>query len=416
MTEPARIWRTMLAVTPTDTGPGVLARITTAFGATGTNMTSLIERPLKAQANQYLFVVTFDAAPWHPDVRVLLDALAGAGDSLKVLGAYRAQPGSLDGVVPAHMPAGSVTVGASGDEWASALLLPHEPTTAQLATVPTTVQLPTVQLATALTPHVAVLGLGLIGGSLARLLHARGVAVVGQDGDLPTVHAARDAGLTAVSSVAEAVAHADLVVLAVPLAAMRAVAKAVARHARPDATITDVGSVKAPVRAAMTSAGLADRYVGAHPMAGTEHTGFAASSVDLLDAAPWVVTRPGDPDRVLALLALLTGVLRARVLVLPEQVHDEAAALISHVPHVLATQLLNTVARADVREVALAMAAGSFRDGTRVAWADPSRTVAMVTDNADWVAPTLRTTAREDRKSTRLNSSHSTRSRMPSSA
>ncbi|ACZ29998.1 Prephenate dehydratase [Xylanimonas cellulosilytica DSM 15894] len=107
-------WRTMMAVTPVVTGPGVLARVTTAFGARGINMTSLFERPLKARANQYVFVVTFDAAPWDPDARALLADLLAAGDSLKVLGVYPAQPGegALDGVLPGHVPHGSVVAGA----------------------------------------------------------------------------------------------------------------------------------------------------------------------------------------------------------------------------------------------------------------------------------------------------------------
>jgi prephenate dehydratase/chorismate mutase/prephenate dehydratase len=106
------MWRTMLAVTPAVTGPGVLARVTAAFGGRGINMTSLVERPLKARANQYVFVATFDAAPWDPDAKGLLTDLLAAGDALKVLGVYPAQAddGWLDGVLPAHVPHDSVTV------------------------------------------------------------------------------------------------------------------------------------------------------------------------------------------------------------------------------------------------------------------------------------------------------------------
>jgi prephenate dehydrogenase len=256
--------------------------------------------------------------------------------------------------------------------------------------------------ASALFARVAVLGLGLVGGSLVRLLHARGVGVVGQDVDPATVAAARAAGLTATGAVAEAVDGADLVVLAVPLRAMRATAVEVARaiDTTVDATVTDVGSVKGPVRLAVEAAGLGDRYVGAHPMAGTEHSGFAASSADLMDGAPWAVTvRRGGPGtgagRLERLLRLLTGPLAGTAAVLTDDVHDEAAALVSHVPHVLATQLLNAVAGAPVRDAALGLAAGSFRDGTRVAHTDPSRTEAMVTENAAWVAPALRKTIRD---------------------
>ncbi|QAY64661.1 prephenate dehydrogenase/arogenate dehydrogenase family protein [Xylanimonas allomyrinae] len=248
--------------------------------------------------------------------------------------------------------------------------------------------------------HVAVLGLGLVGGSLARLLAARGVTVVGQDVDAATVAAARATGLTATGSVAEAVAGADLVVLAVPLRAMRATAAEVARHLADDVTLTDVGSVKSPVRQAVEAAGLGDRFVGAHPMAGTERSGFAASSAGLLDGAPWAVTAPargaGDAaERLARILRLVTGPLGGTAAVLTDDVHDEAVALVSHVPHVLATQLLNAVAGAPVRDAALGLAAGSFRDGTRVAFTDPARTEAMVTENAAWVAPALRKTIRD---------------------
>ncbi|MCA5892394.1 prephenate dehydratase [Isoptericola sp. NEAU-Y5] len=108
--EGERAWRTMAAVTPVVTGPGVLARITAGFAERGVNMSSLVERPLKVREGQYVFVVTLDAAPWDPSVTDLLRQLLAAGDSLKVLGAYPAEPGGrgLDGVLPDHVPAGSV--------------------------------------------------------------------------------------------------------------------------------------------------------------------------------------------------------------------------------------------------------------------------------------------------------------------
>jgi prephenate dehydrogenase len=110
------------------------------------------------------------------------------------------------------------------------------------------------------------------------------------------------------------------------------------------------------------------------------------------------VTVPADdpnPDRLERLLRLVTGPLGGTATVLTDDVHDEAAALVSHVPHVLATQLLNAVGGAPVRDVALGLAAGSFRDGTRVALTDPARTEAMVTENAAWVAPALRKAVRD---------------------
>ncbi|MEG3615655.1 MULTISPECIES: prephenate dehydratase [Isoptericola] len=106
-------WRTMLAVTPTITGPGVLARVTDAFAVRGVNMSSLVTRPLKAREGQYVFVVTLDAAPWEPAVRDLFGDLLAAGDALKVLGAYPAAPGEggLDGALADEAPTGSVRAG-----------------------------------------------------------------------------------------------------------------------------------------------------------------------------------------------------------------------------------------------------------------------------------------------------------------
>lgn len=263
---------------------------------------------------------------------------------------------------------------------------------------------------------VGVIGLGLIGGSLARALVAGGVPVVATDPSPEARAAARSAGLRVADDVAAVCGNRpDLVVLAVPLRAMRSaageVAAALAGWPGWDPTVTDVGSVKGPVRDAVRDAGLGDRYVGAHPMAGTENSGFDASFPDLLRGIRWAVTIPPDGDdgdgngadgghavdaaRLEALLRLITAQLGGTAAVLTDEAHDEAAALVSHVPHVLAAELLGLVAGAPVRDVALGLSAGSFRDGTRVAHGDPRRTEAMVTQNAAWVAPALRLAARD---------------------
>lgn len=245
---------------------------------------------------------------------------------------------------------------------------------------------------------VAVLGLGLIGGSLARRLAREGVTVTGYDASPETRAQAEEAGIAVVQDVESLCGSApEVLVLAVPLRAMRPVATEVARHLAPTTVVTDVGSVKGPVRDVLEGCGLGERYVGAHPMAGTEESGFAASSAELLDGARWAVTVTGAtrPDRLASVLALVTGDAGGCAFVLTDDVHDEAAALVSHVPHAFAIELLNLVSAAPVREVALALAAGSFRDGTRVGRTDPRRTEAMLTENAGWVAPALRLAARD---------------------
>lgn len=241
--------------------------------------------------------------------------------------------------------------------------------------------------------RVAVLGLGLIGGSLARRLLETGTPVVGWDPDPATREAARALGVEVLAAPADlAGADADLVVVAVPLRAVDQTAQLLASVLGPDTVVTDVGSVKTPVRAAMDRAGLTDRYVGAHPMAGTEHSGFGASHADLLVGARWALTldRTTSERAFLMVAAMITATFDGVVYPLADDVHDEAAALISHLPHVMATELLNLVAHAAIRPVAVGLSAGSFRDGTRVARTTPRRTQAMVTDNAAWVAPVLR--------------------------
>ncbi|ROS76928.1 prephenate dehydrogenase/arogenate dehydrogenase family protein [Cellulomonas sp. PhB143] len=252
---------------------------------------------------------------------------------------------------------------------------------------------------------VVVVGLGLLGGSVARTLAAGGHRVVGVDPSPATRAAARACGIAAVAD-ATGIAGASgpgggpvgapsVVVLAVPLRAMGTAAAAVAPLVGAGTVLTDVGSVKAAVRAAVDAAGLGERYVGAHPMAGTERSGFEASSADLLPGARWAVTvAPGTrPDALATVLDLVTGPLGGTVTLLDDAAHDRAVALVSHVPHVLATELLGLVARSGSAGPALALAAGSFRDGTRVARTDPRRTEAMVVQNASAVAPLLREAA-----------------------
>ncbi len=121
-TSDVRRWRSMVAITPAVIGPGVLARITAAFGERGVNMSSLITRPLKAQEGTYVFVVTFDGAPWEPEVRGLLTQLLAAGDWLKTLGVVPVTDLADPELDLAGVPVGSVRTGGSDDALAAGLL------------------------------------------------------------------------------------------------------------------------------------------------------------------------------------------------------------------------------------------------------------------------------------------------------
>ncbi|MDR7554967.1 MAG: prephenate dehydrogenase/arogenate dehydrogenase family protein [Armatimonadota bacterium] len=223
----------------------------------------------------------------------------------------------------------------------------------------------------------AVVGLGLIGGSLALRLRACGVDVVGIDTDPATLEVARARGVADVlAAEVAAAAGAELVIVAVPLEQIVPVARAAARHLRDGAVLTDVGSVKSPIVTALSRglpAGV--RFVGGHPMAGNERQGIAAADPALLDGRPFVLTpAPGTaPEAVEALRGLIARLGMRPVLLDPVQ-HDELVAQVSHLPYLVSLALTRAVA-----DDARAIAGPAYADMTRIAhspaalWADVCR-------------------------------------------
>jgi prephenate dehydrogenase len=244
--------------------------------------------------------------------------------------------------------------------------------------------------------RAAVLGLGLIGGSLLRALARDGHDVYGYDLDPATRAMARTAAARARSgarwqvtgSVRDAVGGAELVVLAVPLPAVGPVLDELATLGYAG-LVTDVTSVKEPARGLVEQrAGELVGYVGGHPMAGRETSGFAAADADLFRDCGWVLCLEPGETRLsdwLTVAELVTA-LGARVVPTTAAEHDRAVAAVSHVPHLLAAALAAATA-AD--PLALTLGAGSFRDGTRVAASPPALTAAMCGGNADPVAAAL---------------------------
>jgi prephenate dehydrogenase len=242
---------------------------------------------------------------------------------------------------------------------------------------------------------VAVVGLGLIGGSLLRALAASGRRVFGYDLDPATRATARTAAAQAPAgarwqvpgTLADTVGTVELVTVAVPLPAVGAVFDELAAN-RYTGLVTDVTSVKAPVRD-LAGARLhhGSGFVGGHPMAGREVSGFGAADPNLFDGAAWVLCLESDTKLAdwLGLAALLTS-LGARVVPATADDHDRAVAAVSHVPHLLANAL---AARVASDPMAATLAAGSFRDGTRVAAGSPALVAAMCGGNAAQVAHAL---------------------------
>jgi len=243
---------------------------------------------------------------------------------------------------------------------------------------------------------VAIIGMGLIGGSMALASVERGYRVIGYNRSPNYRTMAEQKGIETADSIQEAVKDADLVVLAIPLPIMGQVGAQVAQFIKPAATVIDIGSVKAPVREALDAAGLGKQYIATHPMAGNEHSGFVAADKMLLKGAPWAMTTPDGgitpdcKDRYELVYQYLTDTFDANIIEISDQEHDTVQALISGLPHVLAVQLLNQAYTSPQRELAFALAAGSFRDGTRVAYTDPARTKALVEGNRLQVASQIR--------------------------
>jgi prephenate dehydrogenase len=223
---------------------------------------------------------------------------------------------------------------------------------------------------------VCVIGLGLIGGSVLRAAARAGRPVFGAS----DVAVADPRVESTVAAALDRAAREDaLVVVAVPLPAVDEVLRLVATHA-PSCLLTDVVSVKEPVADAVAHRLPGARYAGGHPMAGRSASGWDSGSADLFDGAAWVVTTEEDtsPDawREAVSLALDCG---AQVVPATARGHDAAVARISHLPHLLAAVLAAT--GADGGSLALSLAAGSFRDGTRVMCTRPELVLAMCEGN-----------------------------------
>lgn len=237
---------------------------------------------------------------------------------------------------------------------------------------------------------MCVLGLGLIGGSLLRAAVAAGRDALGYNRSSEGAYAAQRDGFTTTTDLTEALIWAAqreaLIVLAVPMPAVNQLLSHI-RELSPQCPLTDVISVKRAVVDAVTAAGLLDRYVGGHPMAGTAYSGWEAGNADLFAGAPWVVSVDDHVDAQIweqvMHLALDCG---SFVVPAKSDEHDAAAANISHLPHVLAEAL---AASAGDIPLAFALAASSFRDGTRVAGTAPDLVRAMCEANADQLVPAI---------------------------
>ncbi|MET7241956.1 prephenate/arogenate dehydrogenase family protein [Methylobacterium sp. EM32] len=228
--------------------------------------------------------------------------------------------------------------------------------------------------------RLALVGLGLIGSSIARGARASGLAgeIVAVDRDAGVIERVRVLGLAdeAATDLASGVAGADLVILCVPVGAIGAVAAEIAGSLAPGAILSDVGSVKAAVVAAAEPhlpPGVS--FVPAHPVAGTEHSGPDAGFASLFHGRWCILTPPEgtDPAAVARVRTFWEG-LGSVVETMSPAHHDLVLAITSHVPHLIAYNIVGTAADLETvtQSEVIKFSAGGFRDFTRIAASDPT--------------------------------------------
>ena len=243
-------------------------------------------------------------------------------------------------------------------------------------------------------PTIAIIGLGLIGGSLLQALHQAGKwRLSGWDIDKETIDAAWRAGYLQQADMtpATAVQDADIVVLCVPIYKLLPLVKQIKPFLKPGVVVTDVSSVRGKLTSAI-QAELADKayFIGGHPMAGRERHSWQASSADLFAGKAYVLEQSsGLPHDTVTLIEEMVASIGAHAVWMTAAVHDRAAALISHAPHVVASAMVLTAANDEKGLEAKSMAAGCFRDMTRVAASGPDMWTDITCENRQEVVRAL---------------------------
>ncbi|MFT6178011.1 MAG: prephenate dehydrogenase [Akkermansiaceae bacterium] len=242
--------------------------------------------------------------------------------------------------------------------------------------------------------RIAILGPGLLGGSVGLAAQASGYEVTLWGRNEERVEATRRLGLDATTDLVAAVSEADLVILAVPVGVMAVLAERFKAHLKPGSLVTDVGSVKALPHEMAEDQKLS--FIGSHPMAGSEQTGIEAARGDLLEGAACILTNDqGRPVKEVEVLGRFWKDLGCQLTFMTAVSHDRAVARISHLPHAMAVVTASAALRSPEDE---ALAAGGFRDTTRVATGDPAMWAEIMVENRDALSLALEDAQNEIRE------------------
>src|SRR5271166_5430391 len=242
---------------------------------------------------------------------------------------------------------------------------------------------------------IGIVGLGLIGGSIGKTLMEQGTLVRGFDTDKIVCDEAAKEGIVICDDAAEVMQSCSVVFVAVPMSSYPFLAECIAsqQFATRRVLLIDVGSARGPAQwlidAARSTSGV--RFIGSHPMAGSEFQGYRNARADLFSGATWIVLPESDSsieDFVIAATIVLA--LGAYVLVTQSSIHDDAVARVSHLSHVFAAVLARTAGLAPTAPFNLSVAAGSFRDGTRVVTSNPAFAAELCLYNAKALLAVIR--------------------------
>ena len=225
---------------------------------------------------------------------------------------------------------------------------------------------------------IAIIGMGLIGASIARASRRAGLATVMAGYDANPAAMADVAALALVDDVADsaeaAVADADLVIMAVPVGAVGAVAETIIPHMKPGAVLTDTGSTKRSVlRDVAPHLNETIIWLPSHPLAGTEHSGPQAGIAHLFDGRYWIVLPLDAPESALLEFESFVTGLGSVVERMNPDYHDKVLALTSHLPHLIAYTIVGTAVDLEqqLKNDVIRFSASGFRDFTRIAASDP---------------------------------------------
>jgi prephenate dehydrogenase len=243
---------------------------------------------------------------------------------------------------------------------------------------------------------LVIFGVGLIGGSLALALREANYCktVVGCSRNVENLEKAVELGVIDSYSLdpVEAVKGADMILLAVPMGAMASVLSSINGHLEPGAIVTDAGSAKGSVVAAAKSVfgNIPDYFVPAHPIAGREKSGVEAAIVDLyVDHKVIVTPLPETSVEAEQKVTKMWQAAGAHVESMDVETHDQVLAATSHLPHVVAYSLVDTLSKSDASDAIFQYAAGGFRDFTRIASSDPTMWRDICLENRDAILKSL---------------------------